>query len=250
MTAEAIDHPRPDPAQGVFETTLVVAGRALELDAHLTRMESSLSALYGLPLPAGARELVAEGAAGTELGRLRLTVVPDPDGAAATATVKAVPVDEALVFPGWAGAVELAPVAVAGGIGAHKWADRRLLGHAESATDPALPLIVDSDGTLLEGSRGSLFVVTGGVLLTPAADGRLLPGITRAQVIQAARGLGMEVREEALGPDRLADADEAFMTGAVRGVEPVRRYAGVRDWEAGEVTTRVAAELRRIWGLN
>lgn len=64
----------PDPAEGVFETTLVVDGGALELDAHLARLVSSLDALYGQPLPAGARELVTDSAAGTALGRLRLTV--------------------------------------------------------------------------------------------------------------------------------------------------------------------------------
>lgn len=206
-----------------------------------------MAGLYGQPAPPGTRELVGDAAVGTELGRLRLTVLPDPERATPTANVTVAPVAQALVFPGWAGAVDLTPVAVAGGIGAHKWADRRLIGRAEASTDPALPLIVDSDGALLEGSRGSLFLVVGEGVLTPAADGRLLPGITRAQVLKAAGALGMEVREEVLGPDRLAGADEAFMAGAVRGVEPVRRYAGVREWAAGEVTARLAAELRRLW---
>ncbi len=43
----------------------------------------------------------------------------------------------------------------------------------------------------------------------------------------------------------LAEADEAFVTGAVRGVEPVRGCAGVREWEAGPVTARVSTALRR-----
>jgi hypothetical protein len=33
----------------------------------------------------------------------------------------------------------------------------------------------------------------------------------------------------------------------VRGVEPVRRCAGVGEWDSGELTARVAAELRREW---
>lgn len=232
----------PDPAEGVFETTLVVDGGALELDAHLARLESSLDALYGQALPAGARELVTESAAGTALGRLRLTAAP---GAAPSVRVAAV--DAALVFPSWEGAVELAPVTVPGGIGAHKWADRRLLEHAEAEVGPAVPLVVDSDGAPLEGSRGSLFLVHGGAVLTPPADGRLLPGITRAQAIEVARGLGIEVREQAVGIEELIEADEVFLTGAVRGVEPVRRCAGLSEWDSGEITARVAAELRRVW---
>jgi para-aminobenzoate synthetase / 4-amino-4-deoxychorismate lyase len=232
----------PDPAEGVFETTLVVGGQALEVEAHMARLESSLDALYGSPLPTDARELVADAAAGTELGRLRLTVAPG-----AAPTVRVAPVGRELVFPDWERAVELAPVAVPGGIGAHKWADRRLLELAEAEVGPAVPLVVDSDGEPLEGSRGSLFLIRGWAVVTPPADGRLLPGITRAQAIEAARGLGIEVREERVDPDDLADADEAFLTGAVRGVEPVRRCVGVAEWDSGEVTARVAAELRRQW---
>ncbi|MBA3264555.1 MAG: aminotransferase class IV [Thermoleophilaceae bacterium] len=243
--AQRIDGPTPDPAEGVFETTLVVDGKAVEVDAHLARLESSLDALYGLPLPAEAAGLVANAAHGTALGRLRLTAVPA--AGAATASVRVAEVDRALVFPDWDRAVELAPVAVPGGIGAHKWADRRLLERAEAEVGPAVPLVVDSDATPLEGSRGNLFLVCGAVVITPPADGRVLPGITRARAIEAARGLGIELREQPLGPDDLADAGEAFLTGGVRGVEPVRRCVGVSEWDFGEVTARVAAELRRSW---
>lgn len=243
--AQRLDGPLPDPAEGVFETTLVVNGKALEVDAHLARLESSLDALYGLPLPAEARSLVEGAAAATELGRLRLTVVPD--AGTPIASVRVAAVEQELVFPDWEHAVELAPVTVPGGIGAHKWADRRLLERAEAEVGPAVPLVVDSDGAPLEGSRGNLFLVRDGVVVTPPADGRLLPGITRAQAIAVARDLGIEVREEPVRPDDLAEADEAFLTGGVRGVEPVRRCVGVSEWDSGEVTTRVAAELRRSW---
>jgi para-aminobenzoate synthetase/4-amino-4-deoxychorismate lyase len=132
----------------------------------------------------------------------------------------------------------VAAVAVRGGIGEHKWADRRLLEQAEAQVAPALPLVVDADdGVVLEGSRGSLFVVSDGVVVTPPADGRLLPGITRAQAIEVVRGLGVELREEAVD---LGSANEVFLTGAVRGVEPVGEASG-------ELTAQVAAELRAIW---
>ncbi len=241
-TAYRLGGPLPDPAAGVFETTLVVHGRAVAVEAHLERLGSSLAELYGEPLPASAGDLFAEAGAGIELGRARLTVLPGGE-----ASARAVAVDVALVFPAWEGAVELAPVLVPGGIGAHKWADRRLLERAEAEVAPAVPLVVDADGAQLEGSRGSLFLVHGETVLTPPADGRLLPGITRAQAIEIARGLGLEVRERAVSAAELAGADEVFLTGAVRGVEPVRRCAGLGGWDFGQVTARVAAELRRRW---
>jgi branched-chain amino acid aminotransferase len=69
--------------------------------------------------------------------------------------------------------------------------------------------------------------------------------VTRARAIEVARALGLEVREENVPGDLLATADEVFLTGAVRGVEPVRGCVGVREWEAGPVTARVSQALRR-----
>ena len=240
QSALRLDGPAPDPAEGVFETTLVVDGRAVEVDAHLARLEASLHTLYGEPLPADARSLIADGAAGLALGRLRLTVAPgaEPD-------VRVAEVDAALVFPELPS--DLAPVTVPGGIGAHKWADRRLLDQAQAELEPAVPLVLDADGTPLEASRSNLFVARGGSLATPPTDGRILPGVARARAIEVARAAGIQVSERALTLDELATADEVFMTGGVRGVEPIRRCAGVGEWDSGEFTARVRARLQHSW---
>jgi para-aminobenzoate synthetase / 4-amino-4-deoxychorismate lyase len=240
LAALRLDGPVPDPAEGVFETTLVVDGRAVEVDAHLARLEASLDVLYGESLPADARSLIADGAAGLALGRLRLTVVPGTQP-----SVRVAEVDAALVFPELA--VDVAPVTVPGGIGPHKWADRRLLDQAQAQLEPAVPLVLDSDGTPLEGSRSNLFVARDGSLATPPTDGRILPGVARARAIEVARTAGIEVSERALTLDELAAADEVFMTGGVRGVEPVGRCAGLGEWDSGEFTARVRAGLQRAW---
>jgi para-aminobenzoate synthetase / 4-amino-4-deoxychorismate lyase len=234
------DSLKPDPAQGVFETTLVANGAAVEVDAHLARLEASLDELYGMALPPQARSLIEEGAAGLELGRLRLTVVPGDDPSVRTAAV-----DAALVFPEQP--TDLAPVTVPGGIGPHKWADRRLLDQAQAELEPAVPLVLDSDGTPLEGSRSNLFVARDGSLATPPTDGRILPGVARARALEVARAAGIDVSERALTVEELAAADEVFMTGGVRGVEPVGRCAGVGEWDSGELTARVRAGLQRAW---
>lgn len=240
MTALRLDGPMPDPAAGVFSTTLVVDGRAVEVDAHLARLEASVSALCGMPLGAETRALFTESTEGIGLGRLRVDVALRGEP-----TARAVEVDPGLVFP--ARGSDLAPVTVPGGIGGHKWADRRLLDLAQAELEPALPLVLDADGAPLETSRGNLFVVRDGAVLTPPTDGRLLPGIARARAIQLARAAGIEVCERAIDIDELLGADEVFTTGGVRGVEPVRRCVGLGEWDSGEVTARVAAELRREW---
>ena len=230
----------PDPAQGVFETTLVVDGHAVEVHAHLARLEASLAELYGLPLPPQARALIEEGAAGLAFGRLRLTVVPGEEP-----TVRTAEVDAALVFPSQPS--EIALVDVSGWNGAHKWADRELLGGFEAEHAPAVPVLVDEDGSVLEGSRSNLFAVLDGGVVTPPTDGRILPGVARARAIELARAAGIEVAERPLSVDELAGANEVFMTGGVRGVEPVGRCAGVGEWDSGEFTARVAAELQSAW---
>ncbi len=68
-------------------------------------------------------EAAAPGA--PQLARLRLTLAPDGAGRLdLSATTAAVPAE--IVFPTIARASALAPVVVPGGLGAHKWADRRL----------------------------------------------------------------------------------------------------------------------------
>ena len=233
--------PRPDPRAGVFETLLVLDDRPLELEAHLQRLDRSVRALFGAPPPATVRALVLAHADHAGLARLRLTVMP---GAAEVAMTR---IDASLVLPNWARGVELAPVVVAGGLGAHKWADRRLLAAAEADLAPRVPLLLDADGTVLEASRGNVFAACEGVLFTPPADGRILPGITRSRVLRIATALGIPVREEAVAFERLAAADELFLTGAVRGIEPVRGCDGAFAGSAHRITPMLSRELRRCW---
>jgi para-aminobenzoate synthetase/4-amino-4-deoxychorismate lyase len=237
---------RPDPSRGVFETLLVADGEPVELEAHMARLAASTSELFGAAPPAAARALVHEQARGVELGRLRLDVAPDADGGLAP-SVRVADVEAALVFPGWERAVALAAVVVPGGIGAHKWSDRRLLDEAQNELGEALPLVLDSDGDVLEVARGNVFLVRDGALLTPALDGRLLPGVARARIIEVAAAAGFPVREQRVSGDDLAEADEVFASGSVRGVEPVRTYEDVRRWEQGDVTPVIAAGLRQVW---
>jgi para-aminobenzoate synthetase/4-amino-4-deoxychorismate lyase len=240
------DVERTDPSRGVFETLLVADGEAIELEAHMARLVSSTSELFGADAPAAARELVHDHARGVKLGRLRLDVAPDADGRLVPA-VRVADVERALVFPSWERAVMLAAVVVPGGIGPHKWSDRRLLDQAQSDCGAALPLVVDADGTVLEVSRGNVFLVRDGSLLTPAADGRLLPGVARRRIVEVAAAEGISVREGAVSAGDLAEADEVFASGSVRGVEPVRAYDEVRRWEPGDVTPVISAGLRRLW---
>ena len=231
--------PAPDRAQGLFETLLVVGGEPVELDAHLARLAASWAALYGVELPDGLAIQIREHARSFDLGRLRIVVAPDRE-----AEITAEAVDPADVFPGPDRAASLATLPFPGGLGRHKWADRRGL----STVPPiSVPLLVDRDDEVLEAGRANVFAARDGALFTPAADGRILPGIARAAAIAVAREAGLEIHE---GPMRLAEligADEVFLTGSVRGVELARSLDGAPLPSSGPLGIEVATGLRRRW---
>jgi para-aminobenzoate synthetase / 4-amino-4-deoxychorismate lyase len=249
--------PHADPGRGVFETMLVIAGRTVELDAHLGRLSMSVERLYGCPLPKQTLDLVVNRAARIECGKLRLTIIPTPGAPRTTGThprtaggphlrVDAEDVEAEAIFPGPERAASLRSAVVAGGLGEHKWADRDLLDRLVAASPGELPLLLDADGAVLEASRASIFAVAGGRLLTPPTDGRILPSIARQQVIEVASAEGVETGEERLV---LADllAHEVFLAGSVRGIEPARTLDGAELAPPGEVSGRIAGGLRRRW---
>jgi para-aminobenzoate synthetase/4-amino-4-deoxychorismate lyase len=239
------DLPRPDPRRGIFETLLIVGGCPIELDAHLARLAASARELFGAPAMAriaGPARALVEGraaAAGDGPARLRLTLAPDERGGL-DLTAAVADVEASSIFPA-AGLVRLGPIGVAGGLGAHKWADRRLLEGAAAQLDGAQPLVVDADDGVLEAERANVFAVRDGVLVTPSTDGRILPGVARARVMEIAGHLGVPAIEGPLSLGDIHAADEVFLTGSVRGVEPVR--AGAPDGPAA----RIAAALRERW---
>jgi para-aminobenzoate synthetase/4-amino-4-deoxychorismate lyase len=239
----------PDRAIGVFETLLVLDGSPIELEAHLQRLSASVRELFAAELPEHARALVLENAAELSVGRLRLTAAPQPGRAdALDLEVVSASVDPENVFPAWDRAIALRPFVIERGLGAHKWADRDGLAWTE-ATEPdgALPLVLDVGEEVLEASRANVFAVEGAALLTPPLDGRILPGVARARAIEAARSLGLEVHEQSLTAERLLAAREAFLTGSVRGIEPVATVSDVTFEPPGEALRAVTAEMRRRW---
>jgi para-aminobenzoate synthetase/4-amino-4-deoxychorismate lyase len=178
--------------------------------------------------------------AGEPSGRLRITV--RPVGGPLQAFIEVVPLP-----PGPDGAVSLRPAVIPGGLGAHKWRDRRLLAEltrrSRLGPDEQL-LITDETGELLETDRGNLFAVADGVLLTPPADGRVLPGTARAAIMRAARGQGIRVGLKPLTLDQLTGTSEVFVCNAVYGVVPVHLIDGCPAiWEPGPLARRLAAAL-------
>jgi para-aminobenzoate synthetase / 4-amino-4-deoxychorismate lyase len=199
---------RPDPAQGVFETLLVTGGLLHALEHHLGRLSRSLDVLYGLSPPPGLEAELARRAAALGDGehRLRVDVVPG-DG------VPRFDIVTSPLAPDRGRPVALTPVVVPGGLGSHKWRDRRLL---DALGPDPVPLLTDDDGTVLEVAWGNVWVIDGDRLLTPPADGRILPGVTRARLLHLAPSLGLRVSEEPIALTSARSAPAMFLTSSLR----------------------------------
>ena len=82
-------------------------------------------------------------------------------------------------------------------------------------------IMLDTAGFVAEASGENLFCVKQGVLRTPPLQS-VLEGVTRASLIEIARGRGMRVEEGAITRDELYVADEVFLTGTAAEVTPIR----------------------------
>lgn len=107
--------------------------------------------------------------------------------------------------------------------------------------DPGIDegLMLSSDGRLVSATAANVFLVEAGRLVTPAIRDCGVAGVMRQVVLAAAVDLGLAVVVEDVQPDRLATADELFVTNAVVGIRPVQEVVGIRRWTAGEVTRRL-----------
>jgi para-aminobenzoate synthetase/4-amino-4-deoxychorismate lyase len=234
---------QPDRSRGVFETLLVVAGEPVELGAHLSRLAHSLEEVYSQEPPPHLEEKMRGAAAGVDLGRLRATLAPAEDGL--RLDLLAGGIGSAAVFP--ERGVHLRTHPTIGGLGSHKWVDRK--GINRPAPDEAGALIVDQ-GEVLESGWANVFAVRGGTLFTPPLDGRLLPGTTRAAIVELAAAEGIETYEQPLSSADLLDAEETFLTGSIRGIEPALSLDGDPLPGCGDLSRRLAAALRQRWGLS
>jgi len=245
-------------ADGVFETMRVHHGRVFRLDRHLERLHGALSAL-AIPVPPELREWVLAAVPQASFGdaSIRLTVTrgPGPGGVAPPADVRPTVIVAVNPFPLFPQATYEAGLAVhiasgrrnehamTAGLKTTAFTDAiaALLEAQRAGADDAL--FLDTSGHCSEATSSNLFVRSGGELVTPPASCGVLPGITRAAVLDLAVSIGARAAEREIVPGDLARADEAFLTSSLRGIAPVTRVDGrpVGTAVPGETTRAIAA---------
>jgi branched-chain amino acid aminotransferase len=102
-------------------------------------------------------------------------------------------------------------------------------------------LLVDGEGRIFEGATSNVFVVRAGGLVTPPAEGDILPGVLRAKVEELATRAGLPVVEAWARVADLRPDDGVLLTSSVRGIVPVERVDGVELLVHEQELTRMRA---------
>jgi branched-chain amino acid aminotransferase len=243
---------------GLFETMRAYGGQVFRLERHLDRLANSARALGWTIMPDvdQMRENVEQVVGATEQLdlRVRLTVttgslrVTEQDAPQITIVATAAP--EAKYPP------ELYTQGVTVIVSNHRQnAHDPTVGHKTTSYFARLAALREAhakqafealwfthDNRLAEGAISSVFVVEDDELLTPPLDTPVLPGITRATVIELANELRIPAREEQLVIDDVLSADELFLTNSLMEIMPVVRVERepIGTEKPGEITRRLA----------
>lgn len=246
--------------EAAYEAVLTRSGRAFALEPHLSRLDRSAEGVGIAPddfrdqVRQAAKDLL--GAAGEGNGLLYLHVT---GGAAPrehlpatppTPTVYATlrPFDLAGLLATQETGLDIATCRDDRWHQAH-WKTTQLLpnilakrGAASIGAQEAI--FVDQD-VLLEGGSSNVWIVTGGVAITPPLARNILPGITRALLLEHAAD---RTREADIPTRMLAVADEVFVTSTTRPVVGAVSVDGrpIGDGRPGPVTRALAARLREL----
>ena len=101
-------------------------------------------------------------------------------------------------------------------------------------------LMLDLNGFVSETNATNVFVLKAGTLFTPRADS-CLPGITRADILEAARDEGLRPTEKNISLTEIYTTDEMFTAGTMGGLAPVLEVDGrqIGKGSRGPLTLRL-----------
>ncbi len=94
-------------------------------------------------------------------------------------------------------------------------------------------LVLDSEGFVAESSGANIFYENNGVLYT-APKGNILPGITRATVLEICNELNISIQEKLFTPEEMKGADAGFFCGTAAEVVALESLDNVpfkKVWE-------------------
>jgi aminodeoxychorismate lyase len=95
----------------------------------------------------------------------------------------------------------------------------------EQVADEAL--LLNANGEVAETAGGNIFWVYQDKICTVPTGRGVLPGITRAVVLELCQSLGLETNKRIIKPEQLWNAEGIFVTQSALGIVPVVAFDGV-----------------------
>lgn len=250
---------------GIYEVVHLHAGRYIDEDRHLARLERSLREIR-LPMPmslAALRMVLREVARRNRLteGLLYMQVTrgvaprdhafpKDPVPPALVVTIKRIPPYPTDVDR-WTGTVITLPDL--------RWARRDIksvnllpncLARQAAREQGAIEAVLydEASGIVTEGAATSFWIVDDkGTVITRQLGHQILPGCTRGALLAELSAEGIAFEERAFTLDETRQATEAFITSATSFVKPIVALDGapVGDGKVGPVVRRLFAIFAR-----
>ena len=84
-------------------------------------------------------------------------------------------------------------------------------------------ILLNPQGHLADATIANIFLVTNGLIQTPALSEGPVSGVMRKHVLKQLRNKGYEVQEGIVTVDDLANASEVFLTNAIYGMRWVKQ---------------------------
>ena len=102
-------------------------------------------------------------------------------------------------------------------------------------------ILLNEKGILTEASTSNIFLVTGGLLRTPARDSGILPGITREVILEMAPQMGIDTVDDNIELGELYQAEEVFLTNSIMEIMPFTEIDGkaIGSGRPGPLTRRL-----------
>jgi branched-chain amino acid aminotransferase len=229
---------------GLFETTRVAHGKAFRLAQHLERMVRGADYLK-IPLPYTSKEiqkfvaqLIEANAMPEAVLRVTLTrgagergYTPPANSGPATLVMTLhplppAPVDEPLQ---WSMITSSYHIPASGAISSFKTTSKilhvfaRIEAHERGADEA---LLLNTNGEVAETAGGNIFWVYQNSICTVPTGRGVLPGITRAVVLEICQAIGLETSKRVIKPQHLRNAEGIFVTQSVLGIVPVVAFDG------------------------
>lgn len=246
-------------ADGVYEVMAVIAGRLVDYDPHMERLERSLKEIQ-MAWPCSKAELRQMHEELIKRNKLDEGII--------YMQVTRGSADRDFKFPKETKSTLVAftqvqklldnPHAVTGvkvvTIPDIRWARRDIksvmllapvLGKQKAYEEGAFEGWMMEDGKITEGTSSNAYIVKDGKVVTRPLSNSILAGCTRRSLFRMAKEHGVTIEERLFTPDEAYAADEAFLTSASNFVLPIVEIDGKRI--GGGQPGPVVRILRKIY---